>query len=99
MKKIRTFSWKLVGFLYHHIVNKKACGVLSVDKGNNKIEKHKNCPQIEKGGWDHMRQAGGAKTGNASKKSYVTSAVLTDNSFQFSLYNKAGLVTVLGSDG
>ena len=46
-----------------------------------------------------MRQAGGAKTGNASKKSYVTIGVFTDNSFQFSLYNKAGLVTVLGSDG
>lgn len=46
-----------------------------------------------------MRQAGGAKTGNASKKPYVTSAVFTDNSFQFSLYNNTGLVTVLGSDG
>ena len=46
-----------------------------------------------------MRQAGGAKTGNASKKLYVTSAVFTDNSFQFSVYNNTGLVTVLGSDG
>ena len=46
-----------------------------------------------------MRQAGGAKTGNASKKPYVTSAVFTDNSFQFYLYNNTGLVTVLGSDG